>query len=187
MRFGIKKLLRKFQVYWNINEFNLRNRLLGFDNSNAFLRRLDKNSIIPILSRNGAIIGNNCDFESPIIFHNCQNYSNLVVSNNVHIGKNCFIDLKGKVVIEDNVVVSMQTTIITHQDLGKSELKSKYPASLKDVIVKSSSYIGANSTILQGVQIGENSLVAAGSVVTKNTLPYTIVAGVPAKFIKNIN
>jgi maltose O-acetyltransferase len=45
-------------------------------------------------------------------------------------------------------------------------------------------WIGGNSTILQGVTIGEGAIVAAGSVVTKDVEPYTIVGGVPAKFIK---
>ena len=47
-------------------------------------------------------------------------------------------------------------------------------------------WIGSNSTILQGVTIGNGAIVGAGSVVTKDVAPYTVVAGVPAKFIKNI-
>jgi acetyltransferase-like isoleucine patch superfamily enzyme len=45
-------------------------------------------------------------------------------------------------------------------------------------------WIGGNSTILQGVTIGEGAIVAAGSVVTKSVEPYTIVGGIPARFIK---
>ncbi|APD87558.1 hypothetical protein BM527_16485 [Alteromonas sp. Mex14] len=51
--------------------------------------------------------------------------------------------------------------------------------------VNSFVWIGGNSTILQGVTIGEGSIVAAGSVVSKDVAPYTIVGGVPAKYIKN--
>lgn len=52
------------------------------------------------------------------------------------------------------------------------------------IIVQNNVWIGGRSTILQGVTIGEGAIIGAGSVVTKDVLPYTIVAGVPARFIK---
>lgn len=54
-----------------------------------------------------------------------------------------------------------------------------------DIIVKDHVWIGGNSTILQGVTIGEGAIVAAGAVVTRDVEPYTIVGGVPAVKIKN--
>jgi acetyltransferase-like isoleucine patch superfamily enzyme len=56
----------------------------------------------------------------------------------------------------------------------------------KPILIKRNAWIGAASTILPGVIIGENAVVAAGSVVTKDVPSNTIVAGVPAKHIKNI-
>jgi maltose O-acetyltransferase len=58
------------------------------------------------------------------------------------------------------------------------------PDNSKSIEVQDHVWIGGNSTILQGVTIGEGAIVAAGSVVTKDVEPYTIVGGVPAKFIK---
>jgi acetyltransferase-like isoleucine patch superfamily enzyme len=55
----------------------------------------------------------------------------------------------------------------------------------KITIVESEAWIGQRSIILAGVNIGRGAVVAAGSVVTKDVAPYTIVAGVPARFIKN--
>lgn len=52
------------------------------------------------------------------------------------------------------------------------------------VIVEDDVWLGRNAVIMPGVQIGKGSIVAAGSVVTKNVDPYTVVGGVPAKFIK---
>lgn len=187
MDLGITKFLRRLNVIFNIIKFCILSKLLGFENANAFLRRIDKNSLIPILKRNGATIGDNCDIESPLIFHNCADFSNLIIHNNCHIGKNCFFDLRGKVIIEDNVVISMQTTFITHQDLNRSELKSIYPATADDIIIKSNCYVGANVTILKGVIINESAVIAAGSVINKNVGSYSVVGGVPAKFIKKIN
>lgn len=48
-------------------------------------------------------------------------------------------------------------------------------------------WVGSNATILQGVTIGDNAVVAAGAVVTKDVAANTVVGGVPARFIKNIN
>ncbi|MGD0340559.1 MAG: acyltransferase [Bacteroidales bacterium] len=187
MGLGIIKILKGIQVFWNVNEFGIRKKLLGFENANAFLRKLDKCSMIPILKKNGAIIGINCDIEAPLIFHNCQNFSNLVVGNNCHIGKNCFFDLCDKVVINENVVISMQSTFITHLDMNKSELHFLFPASHAPIYVGKNTYIGTNSTILQGVILSESCFLAAGSVVTKGVPSFTMVGGVPAKFIKVIS
>lgn len=56
----------------------------------------------------------------------------------------------------------------------------------QEIVVKKGAWIGANCIILPGVIIGENSVVAAGSVVTKNVLPKVVVAGIPAKIVKNL-
>lgn len=184
MSFGITKLLGKLLVLWNVNEFGIRKKIFGFENANAFLRKIDKNSMIPILKRNGASIGINCDIEAPLIFHNCHDFSNLIIGNNCHIGKNCFFDLRDKVVIDENVVISMQSTFITHLDMNKSLLHLSFPASNAPIHVGKNTYIGANSTILQNVTIAENCFLAAGSVVTKDVSSFTMVGGVPAKFIK---
>lgn len=167
--------------------FDIRNFMFGFTNSNKMLERISKPSVIPILRRYGATIGEDCDIETGLTFHNCIDYSNLIIGYNCHIGKNCFLDLKGKILIGNNVVISMKTTIITHMDLTKSRLSKLYPVCIKDVIIYKNCYIGASATILSGSIIHEFSIIAAGSVITKDVLPYTLVGGVPAKIIKNIN
>jgi acetyltransferase-like isoleucine patch superfamily enzyme len=186
MGLGIAKILIRCNVFLNIHLFAVRKKVLGFENACAFLIRLDKNSMIPVLKRNGAKIGNVCDIEAPLFFHNCNDFSNLIVGNNCHIGKNCFFDLRGKITIEDNVVISMLTAFITHQDINKSELRYIYPASQEDILIKNNSYIGIRSTILKGVVVNPYSIVAAGSVVLKNVESFTIVGGIPANIIKKI-
>ncbi|RZM23097.1 MAG: sugar O-acetyltransferase, partial [Pedobacter sp.] len=56
----------------------------------------------------------------------------------------------------------------------------------KAIHIKKNAWIGAGTIILPGVTIGENAVVAAGAVVSRDVAPNTIVGGVPAKFIKNI-
>ena len=183
---GLGKLLIKIHIRLDCFLFLMRSKFLGFNNAMAMFRTIDKNSVIPILLKNGATIGKNCDIESPLLFHNCNDFTKLTIGDNCHIGKNCFFDLKDTITIESNVVNSMQCTILTHFDLGKSDLAVKFPIKQQPTTLRRNCYLGANSTVLMGVTIEENTIVAAGSVVNKNTDPYTIVGGVPAKFIKTI-
>ncbi|MDC1371416.1 acyltransferase [Flavobacteriaceae bacterium] len=135
----------------------------------------------------GAKIGSNSEIESGIRFHNCKNLRNLEIANNCHIGKDCFFDLRDRVIIENNVTVSMKTTFITHQDLGHSNLSTKYKPTSLEIIIKSNAYIGSNSIIMMGTIIDNYSIIAASSCVVKSTEPQSLFGGVPAKKIKNLS
>lgn len=110
------------------------------------------------------------------------------------IGKDCFlgdeilIDLYDGVILEDQVTIAQRVTILTHANVGYADhpLQKAFPKISKPVIFKSGCVIGATTTILPGVTIGEKSFVAAGSVVTKDIPANSLVAGVPAKVIRKI-
>lgn len=184
--FGLYIKYRYCFAYLNLLFFSLYKHLLGFDVSNQFIKRVDKISLQLILKRNGATIGENCDIETGLTFHNCRNYSNLIIGNNCHIGKNCFFDLRGKINIGDNVVISMQCTFITHIDMSRSCLSKNYPAIIGKISIDNDCYIGVNSVILMNARLGNRSFIAAGSLVNKDVAPNTMVGGVPAKIIKKI-
>ena len=57
----------------------------------------------------------------------------------------------------------------------------------ESVIIRKNVYIGGNVTIRYGVEIGESAVIAAGSIVTKDVAPFTVVGGNPAKFLRNVN
>ena len=78
--------------------------------------------------------------------------------------------------IGNNVNISSDTILET----GSHEY-STFACVFKPIVIKDDVWVGTRVTILQGVTIGEGAVVAAGSVVTRNVEPYTIVAGVPAK------
>ena len=61
------------------------------------------------------------------------------------------------------------------------------PASAKPVVVEDDVLIGANAGVIEGVHIGKGAVVAAGAIVTQDVEPYTVVAGVPARFIKKVD
>tara|TARA_B110000238_G_scaffold201159_1_gene255371 strand:+ start:8596 stop:9093 length:498 start_codon:yes stop_codon:yes gene_type:complete len=159
-----------------------------FGHENAFqsLISFDKFSVKLIMKLLGAKIGENCVIESGIRFHNCKNLRNLEIGDNCYIGKNCFFDLRGRIKIKNNVVISMKNTFITHIDMAKSELNKKYPATTKNISVGNNAYIGSDCCILKGVVIGRNSIVAAKSLVNKNLESYSLYAGIPVKKIKSI-
>lgn len=110
------------------------------------------------------------------------------------IGKDCFIgdetliDLYDKVILEDQVTLAQRVTVLTHLNVGYSDhpLQKFFPKFSRPVTFKKGSVIAAASTILSGITIGEESFVAAGSVVTKDVPSRTLVAGVPAKIIRKI-
>jgi len=183
---GLYQKYRLFIAYLNLMCFWLRKTLIGFDVANQFLQRADKYSVLLILIKNGATIGRDCDIETGQVFHNCKDYSNLIIGNNCHIGKNCFFDLRDKINLGDNVVVSMKNTFVTHIDISKSRLTHIYPNVSKPIIINDNAYIGVSSTVLMGVEVGKNSFIAAGAVVVNNVVANTMVGGIPAKKIKDI-
>jgi len=187
MGIGILNKINKLYIKCALLNFSIREFFFGFENANRQLRSIDKRAIIPLLRTYGAKVGENCDIESFLIFHNCKDYKNLSIGNNCHIGKDVFFDLKAPIVMEDSVTISMRVTILTHLDVGKSPIKEYgFPRLHSKVVFKKGCYIGANATILQGITIGECAIVGVGAVVTKDVPSFTIVGGVPAKIIKKI-
>lgn len=106
------------------------------------------------------------------------------IGKNVFINFDCvFLDLGG-ITIEDNVLLAPKVSLLSEaHPISPEERHSLVP---KPIHIKRNAWIGANATILQGVTIGENSVVAAGSVVSKDVPDNTIVGGTPAKIIKTI-
>lgn len=105
------------------------------------------------------------------------------ITRNVIIGKNCIIEshafLCDSVILEDNVFIS-HGAMFTNDLYPKVGVRVKY----LPTIVKKWASIGTNATIIAGITIGEYSVVGAGAVVTKDVPPFTIVAGNPAKILK---
>jgi len=116
------------------------------------------------------------------------------IQKNASIGKNCKISshtfICEGVHIGDNVFVGHNVTFINDKyprsanPDGSMQTESDWK--VVETFVKKGASIGSSSTILCGITIGENAIVGAGAVVTKDVPPNTIVAGVPAKVIKKI-
>lgn len=106
------------------------------------------------------------------------------LGKNVFINHACtFLDLGG-ITIEDDVQIGPKVSLIT-ENHPVDPSKRKH-LDLKSIFIKRNAWIGAGATILPGVTVGENSIVAAGAVVNKDVPDNTIVGGVPAKTIRAI-
>ena len=118
----------------------------------------------------------------------------------------CINNAVGDVVIGDHTRIGLHNTIIGPVDIGNhvnlaqgitvtalnhnfsdtNKRIDEQGVSTNPVTIEDDVWIGANAVILPGVTIGEHCVVAAGAVVTKDVPPHSLVAGVPAKVIKNI-
>ena len=117
---------------------------------------------------------------------------NIYIGNHVSIGAGAVLMCTGAPIhIGDHVMFGPRVTVITGNHridyVGKYMYDVKGPDKLPEndqpVVFEGDNWIGANATILKGVTIGEGAVVAASAVVTKDVAPYTIVGGVPAKYI----
>lgn len=109
----------------------------------------------------------------------CDEYSYIGSFSTIQAYDNCKVSIGKHTQISHNVRIYTQTNI-SDQDFNDKN-RQYYTG---DVIIKDYVWIGANVFINPGITIGENSIVGANAVVTKNVAPYTVVAGVPAKVIR---
>ncbi|MCP5005450.1 MAG: N-acetyltransferase [Planctomycetes bacterium] len=116
------------------------------------------------------------------------------IQKNAKIGANCKIQshtfICEGVTIEDNVLVGHGVVFINdtypRATNCAGELKGEEDWGVEKTLVKRGASIGSGATILANINIGENSIVGAGSVVTKDVPPDSIVAGNPARFVRKI-
>ena len=105
-------------------------------------------------------------------------------------GKNVFVNFgcsfmdRGGITIEDDALIGPNVSLITENHSEVPELRQYVYG--HPILIKHKAWLGAGVTVLPGVTIGENAIVAAGAVVTKNVPDNTIVGGVPAKVIRKI-
>ena len=143
----------------------------------------DVNTVRELL---GDIIGNRIDETTTIFPPFYVNFGRFItIGKNVFINHACsFLDIGG-ITIEDHVLIGPRVNIVTeNHPLDPTDRRALIT---QPVVIKRNAWIGAGATILPGVTIGENAVVAAGAVVSKDVPANSVVGGVPAKFIRTIN
>ena len=116
------------------------------------------------------------------LYINCGKH--ITIGKNVFINFDCIFLALGGIAIEDDVLIGPKVSLITESHPLNPEERKGLAA--KPIRIKKKAWIGANAVILPGVTIGENAVVAAGAVVSKDVPDNTVVGGIPARFIKNV-
>lgn len=109
---------------------------------------------------------------------------NITVGKNVFINACCHFQDQGGVTLGDDCLIGHNVVFATlNHGIAPKERASMNPA---PIVLGKNVWVGSNSTILQGVTVGDNAIIAAGSVVNRDVPANTIVGGVPAKHIRHI-
>jgi acetyltransferase-like isoleucine patch superfamily enzyme len=134
-------------------------------------------------------LGDDCILEHNIYFKFdgiWRRGSSIIIGSKVFIGNGCEFNVRKSIVVGNNSLIGSGCRFIDHDHGTKlDKLIRDQQGTEKSIIIGNNVWIGSNVVVLKGVEIGEGAIVAAGSVVTKNVPPNTIVAGIPAKIIQN--
>jgi acetyltransferase-like isoleucine patch superfamily enzyme len=172
-----------------------------FSSGDGFVDALMRRTILQAISLRcgaGLQVGSNAIFKHPEtfeigdgVFIGAQAYiqgrfdGRCQIGNNVWIGPQAFIDARDVVIGDDvgwgpgaKILGSAHTGIPIDVPIIRTDLE------IKPVRIEAEADIGTNATILPGVTIGKGAIVGAGAVVTSDVEPFSVVAGVPAKFLR---
>ncbi|MBQ9624757.1 MAG: galactoside O-acetyltransferase [Clostridia bacterium] len=105
------------------------------------------------------------------------------IGSRVFINSNLLAMARGKITIEDDVQIAGNVSLLSNNH----DLYDRQILLCKPIIIRQGAWIGANASILPGVEIGKYAVVGAGSVVTKDVPDYTVVVGNPAKPVKTLD
>ncbi len=135
-----------------------------------------------VVNKGGQIITGNCQFYSGVLLE-------VGKKGTLEIGNGTYINRNSTIVAYDRVTIGKECMIAWNVSIMDSDMHSVVSEELvnKPVEIEDNVWIGCHVVILKGVTIGKGSLIAAGSVVTKDIPPYSIAAGVPAKVIGKAN
>ncbi|WP_278251835.1 acyltransferase [Sabulibacter ruber] len=142
-------------------------------------------SRLDVLPFNAFSVGNNSVIEDYAVINNGMGH--------VLIGAGTFVGLYGVVigpVSIGNQVIIAQHVVISGLNHGYDNIHvpiKDQPCKTSEIIIEDECWIGANAVITAGVRIGKHSVVAAGSVVTKDVPAYSVVGGNPARVLKRYN
>lgn len=138
----------------------------------------------------GASIGRNVRIYEARFFNLADGFRNLHLADDVHVGPGCLIDLTDAVNVGEGAVISPGVTILTHADPGShhdAPLARAFPPRQAPCTVGASAWIGANAVLLCGADIGGLAVVGANSLVSGAVPARTVVAGSPARHVRNID
>jgi acetyltransferase-like isoleucine patch superfamily enzyme len=178
--------------------------VIGYPTHNILKQALSSGMSIQEMDFRGAVIGDNAVIRSNTAIytdvvigddlrtgHNVLIREETKIGNRVLIGTNTIIDgrtsIGNRVSIQGNVYIPMNVTIEDNVFIGPCAVltNDKYPirtrSDLKGPVLRKGASVGANATLLPGVEVGEGAMIAAGALVTKDIPPWKLAVGFPAR------
>ncbi|PNR94457.1 2,3,4,5-tetrahydropyridine-2,6-dicarboxylate N-acetyltransferase [Petrotoga sp. 9PWA.NaAc.5.4] len=167
--------LKEFNTFYEINKNFIKRYRIEMDRKNSAIALAD-------LSK-----------------YNARIEPGAIIRDMVEIGDGCVIMMGAVInigaVIKENTMIDMNAVVGGRAIIGKNCHIGAgaviagviEPPSAKPVIIQDNVLVGANAVVLEGVEVAEGAIIAAGSVVISDVEPYSVVAGVPAKFIKKVD
>jgi acetyltransferase-like isoleucine patch superfamily enzyme len=119
--------------------------------------------------------------------NSCGTFQYLEIGSNCYIGDSVYLDLADRIIIGDDTMISGRTSLVTHSDCNRSPfLAARFPRRSAPIRIERGAWIGFGATLLDGVTIGEQSVVGAGSLVRANVPPREVWVGTPARLAHRI-
>jgi acetyltransferase-like isoleucine patch superfamily enzyme len=133
-------------------------------------------------------IGNRCRIEHDVYFHFdgiCKSGARILIGDDCFIGAGCEFNIVERIELGNHCLIAAGSRFIDHNHgIALGEHIGSQPCSAAPISIGEHVWVGANAVILAGVEIGNGSVVGAGSVVTHSVPSNAIVAGVPARMIQ---
>lgn len=196
-------IIQSYKKYIKSKKLKAMERHVRLDNNSFFSDSFSVDLRNPVKNQIYLTIGSHCIVEGNFIFE--TETGEILVGDRCHIGNSSFIS-RSRITIGSDVTIAWGCTIYDHnshstswmerrkdteqeyfdiQEFGNSIQNKDWSCVItKPIIIKDKVWIGLGVIILKGVTVGEGAVVAAGSVVTKDVPPWTVVAGNPAQVVK---
>lgn len=177
---GARRPLNTPEIHVFLNEMSNEARKITFELNNAYHT---PEEVRQILSR---LFGRQVDETLRVFPPFYTDFGkNITIGKNVFINACCHFQDQGGITLGDGCLIGHNVVFATlNHGFAPADRASLYPA---PIVLGKNVWVGSNSTLLQGIRIGDNAVIGAGSVVTKDVPANTIVGGVPARILRQID
>lgn len=177
---GARRPLNTPEIHVFLNEMSNEARKITFELNNAYHT---PEEVRQMLSR---LFGRQMDETLRVFPPFYTDFGkNITIGKNVFINACCHFQDQGGITLGDGCLIGHNVVFATfNHGFAPADRASLYPA---PIVLGKNVWVGSNSTLLQGIRIGDNAVIGAGSVVTKDVPANTIVGGVPARILRQID
>lgn len=177
---GARRPLNTPEIHVFLNEMSNEARKITFELNNAYHT---PEEVRQMLSR---LFGKQVDETLRVFPPFYTDFGkNTTIGKNVFINACCHFQDQGGITLGDGCLIGHNVVFATlNHGFAPADRTSLYPA---PIVLGKNVWVGSNSTLLQGIRIGDNAVIGAGSVVTKDVPANTIVGGVPARILRQID